>query len=105
VCPVQKPAGGLQFDLYEMNPDVLYLNFGFWDSVETKVQMPPGHYNRLIEKEVAALEGRKSLYSESFYPEDEFWKTYNGEAYKRLKAKYDPQDRLLNLYQKTVRAL
>jgi FAD/FMN-containing dehydrogenase len=105
VCPVQKPDPEAKFDLYEMDPDTLYLNFGFWDSVESKVQMPKGHYNRMIEVKVAELGGRKSLYSESFYPEDEFWRTYNGFAYKRLKEQYDPEDRLLNLYQKTVRAL
>ncbi len=105
VCPVQKPDADAKFDLYEMDPDTLYLNFGFWDSVESKVQMPRGHYNRMIEVKVAALGGRKSLYSESFYPEDEFWKTYNGEGYFRLKQQYDPEGRFLNLYQKTVRAL
>jgi FAD/FMN-containing dehydrogenase len=105
VCPVQKPEGGPQFDLYEMDSATLYLNFGFWDSVESKVRMPPGHYNRRIEEKVSELEGRKSLYSESFYPEEEFWKIYNGPAYRLLKEKYDPEGRLLNLYQKTVRAL
>jgi FAD/FMN-containing dehydrogenase len=105
VCPVRKPDPEAKFDLYEMAPDVLYLNFGFWDSVESKVQMPKGHYNRMIEVKVAELGGRKSLYSESFYPEEEFWRTYNGEGYARLKAKYDPQGRFLTLYQKTVRAL
>ncbi|MCD6024239.1 MAG: hypothetical protein K0Q91_1155 [Fibrobacteria bacterium] len=105
VCPVRKPDPEAKFDLYEMDPDTLYLNFGFWDSVESKVQMPKGHFNRMIEVEVARLGGRKSLYSESFYPEDEFWKTYNGEGYFRLKSKYDPEGKLLTLYQKTVRAL
>jgi FAD/FMN-containing dehydrogenase len=105
VCPVQKPDPEAKFDLYEMDPDTLYLNFGFWDSVESAVQMPKGHYNRLIEVEVARLGGRKSLYSEAFYPEEEFWRTYNGEGYFHLKSKYDPEGKLLNLYQKTVRAL
>jgi FAD/FMN-containing dehydrogenase len=105
VCPVRKPDPEARFDLYEMDPDTLYLNFGFWDSVRSKVQMPKGHYNRKVEVKVAELGGRKSLYSESFYPEEEFWKTYNGEGYFRLKAKYDPGKKLLNLYQKTVRAL
>ncbi len=105
VCPVQAAGTDTRFDLYEMKPGVLYLNFGFWDSVESKVKMPAGHYNRLLEEKVTALDGRKSLYSESFYPEEEFWRLYNGEAYRRLKAKYDPQGRLLNLYQKCVRSL
>lgn len=105
VCPVQTPDPSARFDLYTMSPDTLYLNFGFWDSVKTPVQMPRGHFNRLVEKKVEELGGRKSLYSESFYTEEEFWRIYDGEAYRRLKAQYDPEGRLLNLYQKTVRAL
>ncbi len=105
VCPVIKPDPNANFDLYPMKPDTLYLNFGFWDSVETKVRMPRGHFNRLIEVKVEELGGRKSLYSESFYPEDEFWRIYNGEAYRKLKDRYDPDRRLLDLYQKCVRAL
>lgn len=105
VCPVQTPDPSARFDLYQMSPDTLYLNFGFWDSVKTPVKMPAGHYNRLVEAKVEELGGRKSLYSESFYTEEDFWRIYNGEAYRRLKAQYDPEGRLLNLYQKCVRSL
>jgi FAD/FMN-containing dehydrogenase len=105
VCPVQTPDPSARFDLYTMSPDTLYLNFGFWDSVRTPVQMPRGHFNRLVEAKVEELGGRKSLYSESFYTEEEFWRIYDGAAYARLKALYDPEGRLLNLYQKTVRSL
>ncbi len=105
VCPVQTPDPSVRFDLYTMTPGTLYLNFGFWDSVKTPVHMPPGHFNRLVEKKVEEFGGRKSLYSESFYTEEEFWRIYDGTAYARLKALYDPEGRLLNLYQKTVRSL
>ena len=48
------------------------------------------------------LGGRKSLYSTSFFTEDEFWRIYNGEAYQKLKSKFDPQGAFRNLYQKAV---
>ena len=48
------------------------------------------------------LGGRKSLYSDSFYSEDEFWQLYNGDVYRDLKRTYDPDERLLGLYEKCV---
>ena len=52
--------------------------------------------------EVSLLGGHKSLYSTSFYPEDEFYELYNGEAYRALKRAYDGEGRLLGLYEKCV---
>ena len=40
---------------------------------------------------VADLGGHKSLYSTVHYGEDEFWKHYNGPAYRALKQRYDPR--------------
>jgi FAD/FMN-containing dehydrogenase len=80
----------------------VYVNFGFWSTVPLPPGGSDGTYNRRIEREVARLGGRKSLYSTSYYDEEEFWATYNGAAYDRLKKEYDPQGRLLDLYAKTV---
>ena len=44
----------------------------------------------------------KSLYSDSYYPEEEFWRLYNQSAYGALKARYDPQKVFRNLYEKCV---
>ena len=78
------------------------LNFGFWGSVSTSSDKAAGHFNRRIESIVQELGGRKSLYSTSFYTEDEFWRIYNGIEYKKLKAKFDPQGAFQSLYQKAV---
>ena len=56
----------------------------------------------LTEDEVSKLDGHKSLYSTSFYAEDEFYQLYNGEAYRALKRAYDGEGRLLGLYEKCV---
>jgi len=100
LCPIRPQ--GRHFSLYPMQAGRLYLNFGFWDVVRRRTPFPPGQHNRLIERKVTELGGIKSLYSESYYPEDEFWRIYDGEAYRRLKARYDPQGRLQDLYQKCV---
>jgi FAD/FMN-containing dehydrogenase len=79
-----------------------YVNFGFWDVIRTRQAHPPGHFNRLVEQKVLELGGIKSLYSDSFFPEEDFWREYGGEAYRRLKAKYDPQGAFPDLYVKCV---
>ena len=37
------------------------------------------------------------------YSESEFWKHYNGQAYRALKQRYDPYGRLPDLYHKVAR--
>lgn len=89
--------------LYPLDDDRLYVNFGFWGLVDMKPDQRRAHHNRLVEERVAELGGHKSLYSDSFYTEDEFWGLYNGPAYAALKRGYDPGGRLLDLYAKCVR--
>jgi FAD/FMN-containing dehydrogenase len=101
ICPV-RPRAGYAYPLYPMTPGMLYVNFGFWDVVRTREPRSPGHCNRLVERKVRELGGIKSLYSESYFPEEEFWEIYNRPAYERLKARYDPARRLGDLYQKCV---
>ena len=102
VCPVRQRDAGAVWDLYSFDPSTLYVNVGFWSSVELRPGESDGDRNRLIEKVVADLGGRKSLYSTAFYDEDTFWATYNGPAYRVLKKTYDPDGRLADLYDKVV---
>jgi FAD/FMN-containing dehydrogenase len=99
LCPLAL-RGSKTWPLYPLQPDTLYVNFGFWSSVPLAPGMDPGHHNRLIEAEVAALGGHKSLYSTVHYGRDEFWKLYHGEAYEPVKSAYDPAGRLPDLFAK-----
>ena len=101
VCPIGPAPEAGHFTLYPMRED-WYVNFGFWDVKRTREAHPAGHFNRLIEKKVVELGGIKSLYSDSYFPEDEFKRLYGGEAYRRLKAKYDPDQAFPGLYAKCV---
>ncbi|GAB3144810.1 FAD-binding oxidoreductase [Amycolatopsis stemonae] len=103
ICPLRQRPGGVRWPLYELDPDELYVNFGFWSAVPLDPGERDGVHNRMIEAEVTRLGGHKSLYSDSFYSEDEFWRLYNGDAYRELKRGYDPDGRLLGLYEKCVR--
>jgi FAD/FMN-containing dehydrogenase len=97
------PRRRAPWPLYPLEPDRLYINVGFWSSVPLAPGRLPDHHNRLIERKVAELGGHKSLYSTSFYTEEEFWRRYDGATYRRLKGSYDPDGRLLDLYGKCVR--
>jgi FAD/FMN-containing dehydrogenase len=103
LCPLRQRSADRTWDLYALDPATTYVNLGFWSSVEEIPGQRPGHHNRRIEEVVADLGGRKSLYSSSYYDEDDFWRTYNGSQYQLLKKEYDPHGRLLDLYAKCVR--
>jgi FAD/FMN-containing dehydrogenase len=102
MCPLRL-RGDRSWPLYPLQPGEVYVNFGFWGTVPLPDGRQDGYYNRLVEDEVAELGGHKSLYSTSFYSEDEFYQRYNGDAYKALKHAYDGDGRLLGLYEKCVR--
>ena len=102
ICPAQHDRSRGDYPLFPMRDDTLYINFGFWDGVRSRQTYPRGHFNRLIENEVAKLGGIKSLYSESFYSQETFDQQFGGEHYRALKARYDPDNRLKDLYQKCV---
>ncbi len=104
VCPAQSPRDRdpqrYPFTGYSTDPESLYLNFGFWGGVDRGDS--PSHYNRLIERKVTELGGKKSLYSEAFYSRQEFDSIYGGETYKQLKQRYDPDGRYGDLFDKVV---
>jgi FAD/FMN-containing dehydrogenase len=102
ICPIGAYDTGAQFPLYPRRPARLYINFGFWDIKRTREAYPPGHFNRLIEHKTMELGGIKSLYSDSYFSEAEFWGIYGKSAYDALKKRYDPQARFADLYQKCV---
>jgi FAD/FMN-containing dehydrogenase len=102
ICPIGAWDRQSRYDLYPVDPQTLYVNFGFWDVIRERGTYPPGHYNRLVERKVGELGGIKSLYSDSYYQPEEFWAIYNQAAYRKLKAKYDPRGRLKDLYAKCV---
>ena len=102
VCPLRQRDPDAVWDLYAFDPATTYVNFGFWGTVRLEAGQADGHHNRLVEQEVERLGGRKSLYSTSFYDEDEFWRLYGGARYEVLKKTYDPGGRLLDLYAKCV---
>jgi FAD/FMN-containing dehydrogenase len=103
ICPIRAALPGATFPLYPLRLDTMYVNFGFWDVVRERTPHPPGFHNRAIERKVSDLGGIKSLYSDSYFGEEEFWSIYDREAYLALKRKYDPRGALPGLYDKVVK--
>ncbi|MEV0029399.1 FAD-binding oxidoreductase [Nocardia sp. NPDC050793] len=109
LCPLRlrdtgAPAAtsGRAWPLYPIEPDRTYVNVGFWSAVPTVPGQQEGAANRAIERTVTEFDGHKSLYSDAFYDEAEFAALYGGETYTELKKRYDPDQRLLDLYSKAV---
>jgi FAD/FMN-containing dehydrogenase len=103
-CPLRQRDPEAVWELYRFEPDVLYVNIGFWGTVPLAPGQPDGSHNRRVEALVDELGGRKSLYSTSYYEREHFWRLYNGPVYEVLKKTYDPDGRLLDLYDKCVRS-
>ncbi len=100
MCPLRARDREARFTLYPLAPGTDYVNFGFWDVVCEATARPPGFRNRKIEREVARLGGLKSLYSDSYYSEAEFWALHDRSAYALLKQTYDAAHALGDLYAK-----
>jgi FAD/FMN-containing dehydrogenase len=102
MCPLRTREGGGPWPLYPLDPDTTYVNFGFWGMVGRRPGDGESDRNRLLEDLVSDLGGHKSLYSSSYYSPEEFHRLYGGATYDELKAEYDPDRRLLGLYEKCV---
>jgi FAD/FMN-containing dehydrogenase len=88
---------------YPLRQGVTYVNVGFWGAVPVGPDADNGPLNRAIEARVHELDGHKSLYSESFYDPATFDALYDGANLAAVKKHYDPDDRLITLYDKAVR--
>ena len=89
------------YDLYALDSNKLYINFGFWDTIPSAYG--EGHFNKKIESRLPGLNGKKALYSTAYYDEETFWEIFNRTRYQELKKKYDPDGILQDLYAKCVR--
>ncbi len=99
----QTEEGAQPWPLYPMRCGQTYVNVGFWSTVPIIDGKRDGDVNREIERVVHSLGGHKSLYSDAYYQEDEFWGMYGGTAYDQVKKTYDPDGRLPDLYTKAVK--
>jgi FAD/FMN-containing dehydrogenase len=100
LCPLKAKQA---WPTYPLEVGLTYVNVGFWGTVHVGPEAPHAPRNRAIEAKVHELGGHKSLYSEAFYDRATFDALYDGDNLARVKQQYDPQERLLSLYDKAVR--
>ena len=63
------------------------------------------NYYRIIENELMNIGGIKTLISNNYYTESDFWKIWNKKNYDKVKYKTDPNNIFRNLYTKTCRTM
>jgi FAD/FMN-containing dehydrogenase len=104
LCPLRRrPAGPVgEFPLYPLPAGRTYVNIGFWGAVPIAPGGRDGDVDRAVEREVAAADGLKTLYSTAHYDRATFDRLYGGAAYRAVKRRYDPDNRLTDLYEKVV---
>jgi len=89
LCPL-RPAGEDRLAPSALDAD-LVVNIGAWGAF----RRPPAEFvrvNRLIEREVARLGGRKVLYAHAYSTPEELWRIYDRQWYAglRLRCRADP---------------
>jgi FAD/FMN-containing dehydrogenase len=99
--PIRSPG---RATLYPVRSDTLYFNLGSYCQVQRPSGMEPYYWTKLMDRRCFDLGGIKMLYSSTFLDRSTFDELYNGEAYRGLKAKYDPASQALDLYDKVVYA-
>jgi FAD/FMN-containing dehydrogenase len=108
LCPVRLreshgPGSARTWPLYPMEPGRPYVNVGFWGTVPISAGAEDGDVNRAIERAVLDAGGHKGLYSDAYYDRSTFDRLYGGSSYRVVKDRYDPGNRLTDLYDKAVR--
>lgn len=97
LCPLRRPTTvGAQGTFHPSERDGRgewrgMLNIGLWGKPPASALKSTGSwvaFNRLIERKLTELGGRKWLYAHSYYPRGEFWGIYGWEWYSKLREKY-----------------
>lgn len=82
------------------NPDELVLDIAIYGLKKSEDK----DYYRIIEEELMKIRGLKTLISNNFYSEDEFWKVWNKKNYYKIKKITDPDNIFRDLYEKICKS-
>jgi FAD/FMN-containing dehydrogenase len=97
--PIRTPR---QPTLYPIAADQLYFNLGCYCQVRRAAGREPYHHTKIMDRKCFELGGIKMLYSSTFLDKAEFDARFNGDAYRALKAKYDPRGCAPTLFEKVA---
>lgn len=86
---------------FEKTKDGLFLDIAIYGLKKSKEK----NYYRLIEEELMAIGGIKTLISSNYYTDSEFWGIWNKDNYDKVKSKTDPDGIFRDLYTKTCKTM
>lgn len=86
LCPIKATRTPQPFSPHLLNPersDTHVINFGLYGIPSSPSSVK--EITKCLEVKVKELEGRKVLYSHSYYSSEEFWQVYSYNEYKKLR--------------------
>ena len=102
LCPVRGHAAA--WPIYPLDPGRTYVNVGFWGTVHVGPEAADAPRNRAIEAEVhVAGRPQVAVLRGVLRPRRPSTGSTTAPHLARVKARYDPDDRLTSLYDKAVR--
>ena len=98
LCPM-KPTQTPQKLSPHYNTDTMMIDVGIWGQSRRYKKDPIG-LNREFETILKNLKGRKMLYAQAYYTEEEFWQIYDREWYTKIRKKYKADKVFPEIWQK-----
>ena len=95
-----RPYEWISSELLEKTKDELFLDLAIYGLKKRDDK----NYYKIIEDEISAIGGLKTLISTNYYSEEDFWKTWNKGNYDKVKGRTDPDNVFRDLYAKTCKA-
>lgn len=102
ICPVKTHKN--HSCCWPLTDGRMYCDFGIFGTKVTG-NYPKRYFNQILDEKMFQLEGGKCFYSDTYFSQTQYLQTVNGDLYKRLKDRYDPNAQLPNLYDKVVTPL
>lgn len=99
---------------YKRVRDYEWIDKNFLDKIDDKLfldlaiygmkKKDDKNYYKMIEDKLMNIGGLKTLISNNFYSESDFWKVWNKENYDKIKKETDPNNIFRDLYERTCKA-
>lgn len=102
LCPIMPKDSSENTYLWNLNDNNLYFDIAMFGRKTTEHNPKDAHYNKLIEEKMLEMGGSKSFYSDAYFTEEQFSRIIDMEKYKKVKSKYDQNDKFMNLYDKVI---
>lgn len=98
LIPIKAPQTAKLFSIPH-NTDSMYVDFGVWGYQRNPKSI---EVNRKMDLFLKEHQGRKILWSQSYYTHDEFWEVYDKRHYQTLRTKYKTNGKLVNIHEKVT---